>query len=153
MFCNLKVCTTYKEIIPVTIKKLYKIQGVLAAIMFVIVLVPVLTPFGYASELEHCPYYFAFKGGASSCCETKRDTASTAAVSINGANFNGGSVRFRLLDYNGSDLSYSSVPYSSLDTYTLYYYSNVNQSQLPMTVGLIGIPVGPVEYIYGNFKA
>lgn len=132
--------------------RLHNGQRVLAAIMLVAVLIPVFALTAYASSKYAYDFTFNYNGGTKYCYGTKTDTAYSAAASITSANFNGGSVQFQLQRSGGSDLSYWAGSYYGTGNYPLYYYSNVDLSQPPISVRLAGNATTAVEYIAGNFQ-
>lgn len=135
-----------------TMKKLHNGKRVLVAIMLVAMLIPMLALSVYASSKYPYNFTFNFNGGTKYCYGTKTDTGYSAGASINSSNFGGGNVRFQLQRSGGSDLSYWAGPYGSNGNYTLYYYSNVDLSQPPISVRLAGTATSAVGYISGNFQ-
>lgn len=133
-------------------KHIYKSQQVLAAILLVVMLIPMLAMTAYASEKYAYTFNFDFSGDTMYRYGTKTDKGYSAAASITSSNFGGGSVDFQLQRSNGSDLSYWAGSYSSNGNYTLYYYGNVDLSNPPISVRLAADATTAVDYIGGNFQ-
>lgn len=131
--------------------RLYNYQRVLTAILLVAVLIPILAMVAYASDKYSYDYTFSTSGGTKYCYGTKTDTGYSGAVSVkDGSTFSGGELYFQLQRKNGSDLSYESGPFSQVDNYYLYYYSNVDLSE-SIDVRLRFRATGAMD-IAGNFQ-
>ena len=128
-----------------------KNQRLLAALLLVVMLIPMLAMMAYASAKYPYAVSFGYSGETKYVYGTNTDIGYSAAASINSGTFNGGSVSFRLERSNGSDLSYWAGPYYGTGNYYLYYYSNVSLTP-PMSVRLAARSNGSVSYISGNFQ-
>lgn len=128
-----------------------KNHRLLAALLLVVMLIPMLAMMAYASAKYPYALSYSYSGQTKYVYGTKTDTAYSAAASINTAIFNAGSVTFRLERSNGSDLSYWAGPYDQVDNYYLYYYANVSLTP-PMSVRLAAKSSGNLAYISGNFQ-
>lgn len=132
------------------------IQRLLAVFMLVVMLIPMLALSAYASEKVEYNFFYNYSGYDEPKQAWKNDKGYSAAASILDEEFNGGSVNFQLQRWSGSDLSYWSGPYTVKGNKTLYYYSNVDLSDVSetsqMAVQLASTATSAVAWISGNFQ-
>lgn len=128
-----------------------KNQRLLAALLLVVMLIPMLAMMAYASAKYPYTVSFGYSGDTKYVYGTKTDTAYYAAASIKSGTFNGGSVTFQLERSNGSELSYPTGPFYGLGNYDLFYYADAVLIP-PVSVRVAATSNGSVSYISGNFQ-
>lgn len=132
------------------------VQRLLAVLMLVAMLIPMLALSAYASEKVEYRFNYNYTGCAEPKKAWKNDQGYSAGASILNGRFYGGSVYFQLQRWSGSDLSYRSGPYTVEGNKTLYYYSNIDLSNVSpesqMQVQLATDATSAVEWISGNFQ-
>lgn len=136
--------------------RIRNVQKLLVVLMLVVMLIPMLALSAYASVKVGYRFNFNYSGYAEPQKAWKNDKGYSAGASILDGYFNGGSVNFQLQRYSGSDLSYWSGPYTVTGSKILYYYSNVDLSNVSqssqMAVQLASSATSAVSWISGNFQ-
>lgn len=137
--------------------RMRNVQRLLVVLMLVVMLIPMLALSVYASEKKEYKFVYDYNGNVDPQPASKTDKGDTAGASILKEAFNDGSVNFQLQrQSNGSDLSYWSGPYTVTGNKTLYYYKNVDLSEVsefnPLGVQLASTATSEVDWISGNFQ-
>ncbi len=136
-----------------TANLLRKKLHILALFLIVAMLIPLFALTAFASDKYQYDFHFDGNGGTKYCYGTKTDTGYAGAASVKeGSDFNGGSAKFQLQRSNGSQLGDWTSSYSTPGHYYLYYWSDVDLSEPPISVRMACEATKSVQYLWGNFQ-